>query len=436
MRPTPRALFVAAAGLGLAVLPALGLGAGWFGWALYWALFAAAFVVDASRTPRRRDLEIELDVPELLYVGAVGAGTLRLRSTGRGGRTEVTARVDVSHHLAPGPALRGILGEGTLALALPLGAERRGTAELAAAWVRVAGPLGLCARVHRVPLARTLAIVPNLPHVRGHALAVWGARDLEAGLKIERFLGDGSEFDSLREFMPGFDRRSVDWKASARHTKLLARQYRAERSHQIVLAVDTGRLMAEPLLGLPRLDHAVHAALQLGLVSVRAGDRVGLFAFDERPRRLLAPRAGMGAFRLMLAASSELAYSNAETNFTLGLTSLMASLSRRSLVIVLTDFVDTVSAELVFDNLLRLSRRHLCVFAALRDPVLDAEATREPARPRDLQRAIVADSLAQERELVLRRLARHGIGCIDAAPGELGSALCNRYLEIKRRELV
>ena len=92
------------------------------------------------------------------------------------------------------------------------------------------------------------------------------------------------------------DPRTIDWKASARHRRLLSQERRAERDHQVVVAIDTGRLMGEPLEGMPRLDHAVHAALLLGYVALRTGDRVGLFAFDERPRAWAAPAAGVESF--------------------------------------------------------------------------------------------------------------------------------------------
>src|SRR5262249_8169586 len=160
----------------------------------------------------------------------------------------------------------------------------------------------------------------------------------------------GSEFDSLREYLPGLDHRAMDWKSSARHRKLLVAQFRAERNHQIVLAVDTGRLMREPLAGVPKLDVAVNAALVLGYCGLRWGDRVGLCGFDEKVRGYVAPHGGVSAFPRILHASSQLAYTGAETNFTVGLTELTTRLARRSLVVVLTDFVDVIAAELMLEN--------------------------------------------------------------------------------------
>jgi uncharacterized protein (DUF58 family) len=101
-------------------------------------------------------------------------------------------------------------------------------------------------------------VVPNL------GLRMFSDHSFMTGLKVERFLGDGSEFEALREFVPGLDHRAIDWKASARHRKLLCQEFRAERNHQVVLAVDGGQLMAEPVGGVPKLDHAINAAILLG----------------------------------------------------------------------------------------------------------------------------------------------------------------------------
>jgi uncharacterized protein (DUF58 family) len=319
---------------------------------------------------------------------------------------------------------------------VPLRARRRGQHTVDAVWCRWTGPLGLCGRRFHRPLARKVAVVPDLRPVRAAAFRYFGSRELEMGVQVERFLGDGSEFDALVEYVPGLDPRAISWKASARHRELLCQQYRAERNHQVILALDTGHLMAEPLEGLPRLDHAVTSALLLAYVGLRLGDRVGMYGFDRVARTWAEPQGGLGAFPRLSAVSAQLAYSTEETNFTLGLTELSTRLRRRSLVIVFTDFTDTVTAELMLENLQRLARRQLVVFVALRDLALDALALDPPRRLTGLYRAVTAADFVRERERVLARLRRMGIACVDAAPGQISSRLVNRYLDIKRRELI
>ena len=256
------------------------------------------------------------------------------------------------------------------------------------------------------------------------------------GIKPQRQQGEGSEFEALREYVPGLDPRSIDWKHSARHHSLVCKEFRSERNHQIVLAFDTGHLMSEPLEGLTKLDHAVNAGLQLGYVSLRAGDRIGVYGFDSRVRQFSQPTGGVGTFWRLQRAASELDYSPDETNFTLGLSSLAARLDRRSLIILQTEFVDTVTAELMLENVERLAGRHLVVFVCLQDPQLAATVGGEPASLNSLARSVIADEFLRERRVVLERLRRLGVHCLDVKAEQIGPALINRYLEIKRRELI
>ena len=187
---------------------------------------------------------------------------------------------------------------------------------------------------------------------------------------------------------------------------------------------------------MPRLDYAIHAALLLAYLSLRAGDRVSLYSFDLSPGQLSQSFGSVSSFPVLLQMSADLAYTTAETNFTLGLTHLMSELRRRSLIIVMTDFVDAVTAELMVENLLHLSRRHLVACVALRDPLLDSAEQIEPTSLDTMEQAVVIDTLARDREVVLRRLQRRGVLCIDTVPRLLGVRLINRYLEIKRREMI
>jgi uncharacterized protein (DUF58 family) len=134
--------------------------------------------------------------------------------------------------------------------------------------------------------------------------------------------------------------------------------------------------------------------------------------------------------------SAELDYSRAETNFTLALADLSTRLRRRSLVILLTDFVDTITAELMIENVTRLSRRHLVVFVTLRDPSLEALSSAAPVTTTRLHESVVAGDFVRERDIVIQRLRQLGVFCIDAPPAHVSMELLNRYLDIKRRELI
>jgi uncharacterized protein (DUF58 family) len=443
IHPSPRAVALAAACFAVALLPAVVDVRLWGVWVVCGALASAAFGLDAILAASPRALASEVEVPDRLAVGEAGAAAVTLRAPRGAGRVEVL--LDLHEDWAPQPARAVRVSAGAPARAeIPLVARRRGKPAVDALWLRWSGPLGLARRRVRRLVGRAVAVVPNLAPVRAAAFEYFGARHLEAGVQVERFLGAGSEFDALREYQPGHDPRAIHWKASARHRKLLTQEFRAERNHQIVLALDTGHLMGQPLghgpgaaAGpVPRLDHAISAALLLAYVSLRLGDRVGIFGFDRTVRAWAEPQGGAGAFPRLQTLSAGLAYSEEETNFTLGLAELSTRLRRRSLVVVFTDFVDTVTAELMVENLTRLARRQLVVFVSLRDPALDALALGEPRRLSDLYRSVVASDLVRERERVVARLRRVGVTCLDVAPEAVSARLVNRYLDIKRRELI
>lgn len=432
--PTRRAVVALTAGFPLALLPAVASARLWPLWAAALGATVAALIVEWLLVAPPHRITLLAHPPAMLYIGERETLALELRS-GWPWPVVLDVLCDFSEELAPQAAMRATVGPSTTRIQVPLVPLRRGTAAARATWLRWRGPLGLLQWTVERSLALELPVVPNIRAVRGAALRFFAARQLVAGLKLERYQGDGSEFESLREHAAGFDTRAIDWKASARHRKLLSRQYRAERNHAVVIAIDSGRLMSEPMDGIPKLDHAINASLLLACVALKTGDRVGLFAFDDRVRHFSGPRGGVHSFGRLQQQTAAIAYSYAETNFTSCLVDLGQRLHRRTLIVVLTDFVDSVTAELMIDNLARLGRNHLVLFVALRDVSLDGLARAEPRGLVDLNRAVSAHDLVRERDAVIGRLRRQGVHCVDAPPVEVSTRLINSYVYAKRREL-
>jgi uncharacterized protein (DUF58 family) len=240
----------------------------------------------------------------------------------------------------------------------------------------------------------------------------------------------------LRDHTSGMDNRFIDWKHSARHRKLLSKEFRIERNHQIVLAFDTGHLMAEPIGKLTRLDHAIHAGLQLGWVALRTGDFVGEFGFDARVRHYQSPQRGVRSFVGLQRGAAHMGYFPEETNYTLGLAELNARLKRRALVVLFTEFVDTTTAQLMLDGVKRMSNRHAVIFVTFSDPLLAEIAQAQPKAFPDVARALVASDFLRERALVFEKLQRMGVHCLETPARGLAVSLVNRYLEIKGRGLL
>jgi len=280
-----------------------------------------------------------------------------------------------------------------------------------------------------------IRIWPDLSPVRSPVLQNF-LRDAQFGIVARRIRGEGTQFEALAEYQPGMDRRRIDWKASARHTALYARENEAERDNQIIFAMDCGQAMCEPVDGLPRIDRAISAALLASYVALKGGDKVALFGFAEKPLLMTPFAVDARAFHRLQVAAAELDYSVREPNFTLALATLTAKLRRRSLIVLFSDFADPTSAELMVESVERLVRHHLVIFVTMEDRELQGLTDRDPESLADIAVAVSADGLARQRALVLQRFRALGVDVIEAPHEAIGYRLIDLYLKAKRAEAV
>lgn len=313
--------------------------------------------------------------------------------------------------------------------------QRRGPATLTRAWLRWVGPLGLGAKQASQSLDQIVRIWPDLSPVRSPSLQMF-LRDAQIGLIARRIRGEGTQFEALSEYEPGMDRRRIDWKASARHTKLYARENESERNNQIVFAMDCGQAMCEPVDGMPRIDRAVSAALTCGYVALKGGDRTALFGFAQRPQLMTPFVSDARAFHRLQSAAAELDYTSTESNFTLALATLTSKLQRRSLIVLFSDFSDPTAAEMMIESIGRLVSKHLVLFVTITDSELGEFIDEEPDDIATLARSVTADTLLRQRSVVLQRLRQMGVDVVEAPWEQIGPQLIDRYFAIKNREAI
>lgn len=436
MRPTLRAVGLVAAGIPLTALVLVVDESLWAFAAVYLTAAVLLIATDALLAVPPSRLAVDVRTPDAVFAGAQSEVLVRLGSLLWHRPTLVRMVCDVEPPLRPPPPREAVLRPGrTETVLLPLAADRRGTATIRRLWMRWPGPMAMVLRQQIIPLERRVAIVPDVSAVR-RAAVQFMTRDAYYGVRVANQVGEGSEFEELKDYVRGLNTRDIDWKRSAHHRKLVCKEYRVERNQNVILAFDTGRLMREPIDLLPRLDHAINAGLLLAYLSLRGGDRVGLFAFDDRVRAFLAPTPNVHALARLQRSAAEIDYGDSETNYTLGLADLGARLRRRSLVVLFTEFTDTVTAELMVENAARIVRRHLVIFVTLQDPTLRATLDAPPRTVEDVARAVVADDFIRDRSVVLERLRRLGAQCIDAPSASLSVDLIDRYLTVKRKELI
>jgi uncharacterized protein (DUF58 family) len=425
--PTARAVLLMAAGAPVALVIGVAAPALWtigFAWMLLVILLLAA---DAMLAPGRNRVGADLRLPGTAPVGGRVDATLALSA-----RSRVQATIDVDERLAPVDGVRRTLAVGETGH-IAMSAARRGTAHVSALWLRWKGPLGLIWKQRRDDRDHAVLITPDLRPVREESQLL--IQQAISGETARREIGTGSEFQSLVQWMPGMDRRAIDWKQSARHATLLAKDWQIERNNQIMLAIDAGRAMAEPLGGVPRVDRAVSAALLAAYVALKLDDRVGLFAYAEQPVVSSAISLGVRSFPTLQRLAAGIDYGERETNHTLGLTRLAQKLDRRTLIVLFTEFTDPTSAELMVRACAPLLQRHLLMFLVYRDEELETLAAAEPTEPEDVTRAVAAQALLRERAIVAARLKRMGVHIVEARHDTAGTALVEAYLGLKRQGL-
>ncbi|MDE2563371.1 MAG: DUF58 domain-containing protein [Sphingomonadales bacterium] len=403
-------------------------------WIVAPALGAALLLLvllDAAFAGQLADLR--LIAPSDAEVGQETRLTVLAEIAGKYGDAKPVVAVGLDPRLAPGGRAEIALtpDQGVWSGTATLSPVRRGTGEISRLWLRWNGPLGLATRIASRPVGGAIRIWPDISPVKSPALQIF-LRDAQFGLIARRIRGEGTEFEALADYEPGMDRRRIDWKSSARHGRLYAKEYETERNNQIVFAFDCGAAMCEPVEGLPRIDRAVTAALTTAYVALRAGDRVSLFGFAAHPQVSTPFVSGSRQFHRLQSAAAGLDYHAEEPNFTLALSTLSARLQRRSLVVLFSEFTDPTSAELMIENVGRLVERHRVLFVVLADAELAGLAAQEPASLQAVAMAVTATTLQRQRAIVLQRLRQMGVRVVEAPFAEFGTRLLDAYLSVKR----
>lgn len=432
MRPSRRLIALTLGLAALTVLLIVLLRDGAAVLAVLWAGMALVALGDLFASTPARNITLDPDLPETGFVGLDAGLTLEIATRKGSLPQRVEVRVETGQGLVSAPLTRLDFGAGVhkAQTVLPLRMVSRGDQTVSGVYMRFASRFGLFEILPRWAMDLTISVQPNIqPALSGEIQTQM--MPLLDGMKSTHAKGEGSEFHQLRDFVPGMDPRAIDWKRSARMHALVARETRAERNHQIMICLDHGHLMAEQIGDLTKLDHAINAGLALSWAGLLGGDRVGFYSFGPRPGDMVPPGSGQAAFARIRKTCAGLEQSETETNHTLAMVNLHSTLNRRTLVVVFSDFVDSVTAELLIENMAIMSRQHLVLYVTLRDGLMDQMSRPEKVNMETISQAVSASRLRQERAAVLDRLQRLGVHCLDADPATLTPDLVSRYIDIK-----
>lgn len=328
---------------------------------------------------------------------------------------------------------------------------RRGIYQFEDIHVRCWGVLGLVVRQYRVPAPTEIKGYPNLQAIREYELLVKRGMLYRMGLKNSRQFGEGTEMERLREYSPDDDYRRIDWKATARHRKPIVREFETERSQDVVILLDTGRLMASPIrLNKPefemgelssnqvmlKLDFAINTTLMAAYVSMLKGDKVGLITFADKVNNYLTPKPGKKHFLTMLDTIYALPVQPVEPDYEVAFTYLSTKQRKRALILLFTDILDKDSAEGIAKYVAQFSRHHLVVCITLSDSGIVELAEQDTSDSKSVYQKAIAQRLLQEKHATLEILKRQGVISIDVPAHQLTMAVVNKYLELKAKSSI
>lgn len=295
---------------------------------------------------------------------------------------------------------------------------------------------GLVEKRFVVAAGAPVKVYPNYKQVHRFTLMAHRRKLNDFGIRPIRRYGEGTDFESLREYTPDDEYRRIDWNASARVGRVIVRQHQVERSQPLMMVLDCGRLMGTMGGSLSRLDHAVHAALMLAHLSMRQDDQVGVLVFDDRVRQHIRPRRHRGQLAQILESVYALQSDPVESNYSDAFEFYRMKQKRRSLAVVFTDVIDRRASRLLTDAMKSLYPRHLPLCVLMKDQALERIVQEQSQAPEQTFRKAAAAEVLLEREEVIADLRNHGVLVLDVLPGQLTVSLMNQYLAIKSRGLL
>jgi uncharacterized protein (DUF58 family) len=402
---------------------------GWLGIFVVQGLLGLGIVADLAlagsvrqlRLRRSGDTSVRLGEACAVRLHITNAGPRRVRGQVRDAWPPSAGAVTQRHRLDVG-------GEHRLLVTM-LRPTRRGDRAAPRVTVRSVGPLGLAARQgsHHVPW--TVRVLPSFASRKHLPAKLARLRQLD-GRAAVLVRGQGTEFDSLREYVVGDDVRSIDWRASARAADVMVRTWRPERDRRILLVLDTGRTSAGRVGDAPRLDSALDAALLLAALASRAGDRVDLIAYDRRLRAEVLRASPRDLLPSLVHAMAPLEPELIEADAKGLVSTVLQRAGQRSLVVLLTGLDAAVLEEGLLRLLPHLTRRHQVLLAAVADPRVEVMA-HERGDVEAIYNAASAERARAERRQMTQRLRRLGVEVVDRPPMELPPALADAYLALK-----
>jgi uncharacterized protein (DUF58 family) len=396
------------------------------------SILLVAALLDFFKSPKIADIRIRRSIPQPLAVDRPNEVLLNISNL-TGGSVLLKIRDDTPQQsqtkMLP---IESVVGLGSTSLNYSLTPLERGEALFGDIHFWMLGRLGLVWMRGESAAECTVKFYPALALIQRQRMQIRWSSSQEMVRPLRR-RGEGSDFDNLREYIPGDDPRLVHWAATARRARPIVRQNRIERSQNIFLVLDAGRMMTARVLGKTKLDFSIEASLLLAYAALEIGDKVGIASVGRDVLNFMPPSKIPGQFGRMLESVYALQPRLEEPRYYLVLSDLSTKLRRRSLIVIFTDLIDERASEGLMRYSLGLLPRHLPLVVAMSDTEVIRIAEDTPVNKSDLYRKAVASEMLERRERLLAKLRTAGILVLDSPPDKISTRVLDRYLEIKTR---
>lgn len=302
--------------------------------------------------------------------------------------------------------------------------------------VFVSSVIGLVERRYTQGEPSDIKVYPSYLMLNRYELLAASNNLTELGVKRIRRAGNNTEFEQIKDYVQGDEYRAINWKASARRHQLMVNVYRDERSQQIVCLIDKGRVMQHAFAGMTLLDYAINASLVLSYVAIHREDKAGLLTFAETADSFESPGRRSGQMQTLLESLYSQQTTFGETDFSALCVSVNKHISKRSLLVLFTNFAGMTAMLRQLSYLQQLNSRHRLLVVFFEDAEMKDYIATNASTTEDYYRHVIAEKFAAEKRLIVSTLKRHGILSLLTTPANLSIDVINKYIEIKSRQLL
>lgn len=309
--------------------------------------------------------------------------------------------------------------------------EKRGEFTFGKVHVRYSGVMGMCMKKGSFDLEKSYKVYPNLKDLSKYGLAAIKKSQLIRGIKKNKSFGTGTEFESLREYSEGDDYRKINWMATARTNKFIVNTYEHEKNQQIMIMLDSSRVMNSEINYIKKLDYSINAAFLLADVAIKKGDNAGVMVFDSSVKRFIKPGKGTGQFQLIAENLYNVQENFVSADYIAALNYLNQNQKRRSLLCIFTELFNADEAFQLAAALKSLAKHHLPLVITIKDMRLYDYADGDIADTKEFFTKVASMKMIREREKIRKIFNDSAIAVVDVPPDKLSIEVVNKYLNLK-----